>query len=187
MPAMKRILAWIALGSSALASFAADPARLLDKPEALPLALSDEFEFRKVLLFQNGGRSSGVAAPRGLPGARSGRVLNIDPSIDFETKYRNFGAINELDRRERQGQYFTFFWRAARPARLTLRLEYRQERLGPYIQAREIDLGEVRGGGKTEIAVVGDDFLWDGRINSWRAVLIEDGRIVALHSSALWN
>lgn len=186
---MKRILAWIALGSSAVAAIAAEPARQIEKPAALPLALSDDFQFRKVLVYQNGG---GVGIPElsGSQPSKGGsgkRGLNSEPMIDFENRYRNFGAISELDRKERLGQYFTFFWRATRPANLTLRLEYRQEKLGPFIQAREVALGEVHGSGKTEVSVTGDDFIWDGRIASWRAVLIEDGRIVGLYSSALWN
>jgi len=184
---MKWIFAWIALGSSALVAMDAEPVRLLDKPEALPLALSDEFQFRKVLVFENDGRSavSGLGGSSGRSNRRKG--LNSEQMIDFEAKYRNFGAVSSLDRKERQGQYFTFFWRVDRPANLKLRLEYRQERLGPYIQAREVDLGEVVGSGKTELTVLGDDYLWEGRVSSWRAVLIEDGRIVGLASSALWN
>ncbi len=192
---MKRILAWIALGSSAVAAVAAEPVQIVEKPAALPLALSDEFQFRKVTLFQNGAMGAadlggvgpaGKGDKGGKPG-KAGKGLNYEPMIDFETKYRNFGAISNLDLKERMGQYFTFIWRADRTANLTLRLEYRQDKLGPFIQAREVPLGEVSGSGKTEVAITGDDYLWDGRISSWRAVLVEDGRIVALYSSALWN
>ncbi|MEP6709199.1 MAG: hypothetical protein ABJB32_03590 [Verrucomicrobiota bacterium] len=145
---------------------------LLAKANALPLALSDDFEFRKTKLTDLG--SPPVAGRQ-------------DESIAFERAYRMFGAITQLDRQQRTGNYFDFFWRAKRTANITVRLEYRQEKLRSFVQAREISYSNARGHYKTEFAIVGDDYADDGRVIAWRALLIENGRIVALNRSFLWE
>jgi hypothetical protein len=98
-----------------------------------------------------------------------------------------FGAITQLDQQQRIGNYFDFFWRAKRTANITVRLEYRQEKLRSFVQAREISYPNARGHYKTEFAIVGDDYADDGRVIAWRALLIEKGRIVALNRSFLWE
>jgi hypothetical protein len=40
---------------------------------------------------------------------------------------------------------------------------------------------------KTAFKIIGDDYIEDGRITSWRALLIENGKIVGLTQSYLWN
>lgn len=148
---------------------------LLEKAEALPLALTDDFQFTKVLTYHNSREDNRYA--------RSG----IDPAVDFERKHRMYGAVTWLDMRERHGHYYTFFWHSKEVADVTVRLEYRQEKLGPYIQAQEINYTGVKGRQKTEFAVIGDDYQMDGRVSSWRAIIIKDNRIVGLYSSFLWN
>ena len=110
-----------------------------------------------------------------------------DASINFERQYRLFGAITALDQRQRFGDYFDFFWRAKRRADLTVRLEYRQEKLHSFVQAREVSYPGALGGYKTEFRVVGDDYFDDGRVTAWRCLLIENGRIVAENRSYLWE
>jgi hypothetical protein len=70
---------------------------------------------------------------------------------------------------------------------VTVRLEYRQMLLRGFVQAREVTYPNVRGTHKTEFQIVGDDFFNDGRVNSWRCLLIENGRIVAENRSFLWR
>ena len=110
-----------------------------------------------------------------------------EAAINFESRYRNFGAVTALDERERSGNYFDFFWRAKRDADITVRLEYRQEGLRSFTQAREIHYPNARGHHKSEFAIVGDDFFDDGRVTAWRCLLVENGRIVAETKSYLWK
>ena len=84
----------------------------------------------------------------------------------------NFGAINGYERRQRYGHYFTFFWRSARKADLTLRFEYRQQRLGAYVQAKEFSYKDAKGSFKTEFQVIGDDYNDDGKVSGWRVVMM---------------
>ena len=145
--------------------------RQLEKADALPLALDDAFSFRK-----HG-------------------ILSVDPTlqklgrqemVDFERARINYKAVTGNEYRSRYGQYFTFWWRARREANLTVRLEYRQQNLGPYVQGQEVKISKAKGTLETKFQVTGDSYNQDGRVIAWRALLIENGKIVALRQSYLW-
>lgn len=148
----------------------------IEKADVLPLAISDDFEFRKFAIFRN-------APP--VPGATP--IPTKDLMVDFERKRRLWGAIDAADYAARIGQYFDFFWRTKRRANLTLRLEYRQTNLKNYVQGREINYPNVIGSHVSEFAIVGSDYETDGPITSWRAILIENRKIVALLQSRTWR
>jgi hypothetical protein len=158
----------------------ADEFRQLAEVRPLPVALDPAFEFRKVKTFVLGDAPSSARNASRVGPAR-------EPSIAFESAYRLYGAVTNLDQRRRFGHYFDFFWRAKRPAAITVRLEYRQERLRAFTQAREVDYPNARGDYRTSFAVIGDDFFNDGRILAWRCLLIEKGKIVAEERSYLWR
>ena len=143
----------------------------LSKVNVLPLALSDDFEFRKTLLFLH----DGVATTTSNEMLR-GRLRRI-----------THGAVDGIDAQERRGNYFTFYWKAHRQTAVTLRLEYRTEKLGDYVQAREITYLRAKGSHRTDFEITGDDYRDDGRVTAWRAILIENGQIVGLEQSFLWN
>jgi hypothetical protein len=175
--------------------------RLLDRVVPLPMALNEDFRFRKTKLYlltenapgqeKSGGTESTQGKTKGgklastAPSSKSTTVQ--DASIRFERQYRLFGAVTKLDQRERIGNYFDFFWHARRAADLTVRLEYRQEKLHAHVQAQEISYSNVRGSHKTEFKVVGDDYFDDGRVTAWRCLLIENGAIVAETHSYMWE
>jgi hypothetical protein len=169
---MKQFLLQMLACALTVASVCAEPPQLLEKANVLPLSLDDDFEFRKAKLFFNDPR---VEKP------------TTNQMLAFERQRINFGAVTQIDRQQRYGHYFTFFWRTHRPADLTIRLEYRQENLGALVQARELRYPNAKGSQKTDFAIIGDDYLEDGKVTAWRAVLIENGRIVALNQSFLWN
>lgn len=160
----------------------ADDYRQLKEATPLPKALDPAFEFRKTKLFSLGDAPAG---PRRAGGFTGGAIK--DEALNFEGSYRLFGAVTDLDKRRRFGEYFDFWWRAKRNTNLTVRLEYRQLNLRAFVQAREVTYQNGRGSHKTEFQVIGDDFLSDGRITSWRCLLIENGRIVAENKSFLWR
>ena len=169
---MKRIAVLLGMMIAVATSFSAEPAHLLDKANVLPLALDDQIQFRKVVMFLND--------PKKFKPTK-----NL--MIQFDRDRMNFGALTAVDREQRLGQYFTFFWRTDRKADLTVRLEYRQENLGSFVQAREVTSREAKGSMKTVFEITGDDYIEDGRITAWRALLIERGKIVGLTQSYLWN
>jgi hypothetical protein len=148
----------------------------IETANVLPLAINDNFEFRKFEIFRNAS-----IIPRATP------VPTRDLMIAFERNRRLWGALEGADVVARTGQYFTFMWRAKKRANLTIRLEYRQANLKNYVQAREANYPNAKGSQTTEFAIVGNDYDTDGPITSWRAVLIENQRIVALLQSRTWQ
>jgi hypothetical protein len=171
--------------------WATPQAKILTKVDPLPVALSDDFQFRKTKLFE-----LTVAAPKIKKSFSQSmsRDPNDNPTagiavapLSFERTYRLHGAISNADKNQRYGNYFDFFWRVKRPANVTIRLEYRQEKLRSFVQAREISYPNAKGNYKTEFTVIGDDYLQDGRVTAWRCLLIEDGKVVAENRSYLWE
>lgn len=168
---------------------AVDRAIVLSKVNALPMALSHDFEFRKTkiyLLTRQPTKTEALKPHEGV-GKVSKSSGGQNASVNFERQYRMFGAVTALDQRQRSGQYFDFFWRAHRPADVTVRFEYRQEKLRAFAQARELSYPRTHGTQKSEFAIVGDDYFDDGRVIAWRCLLIESGRIVAENRSYLWE
>jgi hypothetical protein len=175
--------------------------RVVERSVPMPIALNDDFQFRKTKLYLLTEAAPGqdkTSADQTVQSAtKGGKLSNTAPSsksttvqdasIRFERQYRLFGAVTKLDQRERVGNYFDFFWRARRRADLKVRLEYRQEKLHAHTQAQEAFYPRARGTYKTDFKVVGDDYFDDGRVIAWRCLLIEDGRIVAETHSYLWE
>lgn len=172
----------------------AEESKVLTTVKPLPVALDRDFEFRKTKLFLMSEKAPGVREKTSKNPAKMGDVApskatnaGQDASITFERQFRLFGAVTKLDQHQRFGNYFDFFWRARRPADLTVRLEYRQEKLHAHVQAQEISYSNVHGNHKTEFKVIGDDYFDGGRVIGWRCSLIENGRIVAENRSFMWE
>jgi hypothetical protein len=181
---------------SALGKGAREEPKVVEKVTPLPVALDKDFEFRKTKLFflsekapkaseRARSTSSSLGAKSNSPSQKTATLQ--DAPITFERQYRLYGAVTAFDRRQRFGDYFDFFWRAKRPSDVTVRLEYRQEKLHEHVQAQEITYRNVRGTHKTEFKVIGDDYVDDGRVIAWRCLLITNGRIVAENRSFLWE
>ena len=139
----------------------------------LPLALDDAFEVEKVFSVR-------------IDPAVNGPVDT--PWMKIEQDRRYYGAINSFERRQREGHSYTIHWRAkaAAPTGLTVRFEYRQQRLGSHVQAQEVQFPRVSGKQRTEFTVPGEDYHQDGAVTAWRILLIEQGRVVGLQQSFLW-
>jgi len=180
---------------SALGKGAREEPTVVEKVTPLPVALDKDFEFRKTKLFflseqapKASERARGTSTVGGKSNTPNQKTATVqDAPITFERQYRLYGAVTAVDRRQRFGDYFDFFWRAKRPSDVTVRLEYRQEKLHQHVQAQEITYRSVRGMRKTEFKVIGDDYFDDGRVTAWRCLLIASGRIVAENRSFLWE
>lgn len=148
------------------------PATKLEKATVLPLELNDAFEFRKVKMYFYDPTTPLVSAS--------------EPVV-FERKRMEWGAVSNFDRSQRYGNYYSFFWRTSERADVTVRLEYRQAALGSHVMAMERYYPEARGSFQSDFEVTGDDFLEFGRVTSWRALLIVNGRIVGFKQSFMWR
>ncbi len=169
-----RTLLGIVLLSLVLASCATPPppATKLEKANVLPLAINDRFQFRKVKLYYH----------QNIPP----ETTTSEPIL-FERQRITWGVLNSYDSQKLYGNYFTFFWRTSERADVTFRLEYRQAALGNHVMAQERYYAGARGSFISDFTVIGDDYLEFGAVISWRALLIVDGRIVALKQSFMWK
>lgn len=149
------------------------PATRLPKANVLPLAIDDTYQFRKILL-------SSFDPEYIEPQAKNDMIL-------FERARRTFGAVDSTEMTQRHGNYYTIFWRNSTRSDVTLRLEYRQAGLGNYVMAKERSYPDAVGSHRSTFEVIGDEFLENGRVTGWRALLIVDGRIVALSQSYMWR
>jgi hypothetical protein len=194
---MRVAAAVILLGLRASSEGAArEEPRIVEKVTQLPVALDKDFEFRKTKVFllsekaptasQHVRQTTSTLGAKSTSPSQKTATLQ-DAPITFERQYRLFGAVTALDQRQRFGNYFDFFWRAKRPSDVTVRLEYRQEKLHEHVQAQEISYRNVRGTRKTEFKVIGDDYFDDGRVIAWRCLLIANGQIVAENRSYMWE
>jgi hypothetical protein len=181
---------------SVLSKSPVEEPKVVEKIRPIPVALDNNFEFRKTKLLYMGERgpqpsanarqtTSTLNSKKSSPSQKTATLQ--DAPITFERQYRMFGAVTSLDQRQRLGNYFDFFWRAKRPSDVTVRLEYRQEKLHEHVQAQEITYHNIRGTNKTEFKVIGDDYFDDGQVIAWRCLLIANGRIVAENRSFLWE
>jgi hypothetical protein len=176
---MRRILAvatvpliLLSLAPAIAATAPSPPQIRLQKANVLPLALDDRYQFRKVQEFLNEPKFNKPTQ---------------DPMITFERQRINYGCVTGLDRLEVRGHYYAFYWRTKQPGPVTVRFEYRQANLGSYVQAKEASYDKPKGTVETKFQVIGDDYLQDGRVIAWRALLIADGKIVGLTQSYLWD
>src|SRR6476620_10671969 len=153
-------------------ALAADSAKVLPKVDPLPVALNNDVQFRKTKIFFLSETPPKARKSMFSSNANSQNLGIAEASMNFERTYRMYGAITAADQRQRYGNYFDFFWRAKRPANITVRLEYRQEKLRSFVQAREVSYPNATGNNKTEFAIIGDDYSQDGRVTAWRCLLI---------------
>jgi len=148
------------------------PATKLEKTNVLPLELQDAFQFRKLKMY-----FFDPAVP----------LISVSEPIAFERKRMEWGALSNFDRSQRYGNYFDFFWQTSQEADVTVRLEYRQASLSSHVMAQERYYPSAKGSFRSNFEIIGDDFLEFGRVTSWRALLIVNGRIVAFKQSFMWR
>ena len=148
-------------------------ARPVPGRDVLPLALEDAFQIQKVF--------SIVIDP-----VQDGKVQA--PWYKMEQDRRYYGAINHFERRQRDGHSFLVHWKVDPSAAsdVTVRLEYRQVKLGAHVQTQEAFYPGASGSQRTEFRVWGEDYHQDGKVVAWRILLIRNDRIVGLQQSFLW-
>jgi hypothetical protein len=149
-----------------------EPATKLERAAILPLEINDNFQIRKIkqIFFAGGPQPETESEP-----------------VNFERNRLEWGAIDRYQLEKRYGNYYQFFWRTSEPADVTVRLEYRQAALGNYVMAAERYYPQAKGSYKSEFDTAGDEYLENGRVTSWRILLIVNGRIVAFRQSFMWR
>jgi len=114
-------------------------------------------------------------------------IKSDDPMIKFEQKRRLYGSIEEVERKDLYGNYFTIFWTSETRSPVAVRFEYRQGSTGPTTHVQEMVVDEPKRSNTTEFRIVGDDYHENGKVTQWKASVVENGSVVAEYKSYLWQ
>ncbi len=115
-------------------------------------------------------------------------ITATDPSIRFERDVLLHGAISTEERREREGDYFTIFWKAEdRTQPVKVRLEYRQKNSGLAVKTIEQEVTEVHRNNTTKFSFIGSEYVTNGPVTSWRASIVRGKDTLVDYKSYLWE
>ncbi|MDB6072523.1 MAG: hypothetical protein JWO89_163 [Verrucomicrobiaceae bacterium] len=111
-----------------------------------------------------------------------------DRSIRFEQERLLYGAVTQAERINRNGQYYTVFWKANEMSQpVTVRFEYRQQKTGLKIHVKEEQVSEVKKKNVSYLQVAGPEYKDDGAVTAWRVTLLRGKEELAHADSFLWN
>ncbi len=107
-----------------------------------------------------------------------------------QSAYVMYGALSEEEKKARLGQYYTVYWDDNTPDQsLDIVFDYQQAATGSKILTRKESYPAGRDGGsmKTSFDFIGEPFLKQGRVMTWRATLQQHGKELSRRSSYLWQ
>jgi len=117
------------------------------------------------------------------------RSAGSNPWARMEKESRLRGAVTMEERRQRLGQYLTVLWSDADTGEgeVEVVFEYVQGKTGSRIKTRTEKFGAGETRGRASFAVIGDDYVRNGRVLAWQVRLLRGGREIASRRSYLWR
>lgn len=115
-------------------------------------------------------------------------IIAADPAITFERNAILHGAISNEERRALQGNYFTIFWKVedrSQPVKVVL--DYRQKATGLTVKRLEQEVTDIGRSNTTKFQLVGDDYVTNGPVTSWKASLVRGKDVLVEYKSYLWE
>lgn len=112
----------------------------------------------------------------------------LDPAVAFERDYHLYGAVTKAETVDRQGHYYTIFWRVddrSQPVRLVF--DYRQANTGLEVRSQELEVETPRRKNVSHFQVTGGSYHTQGRVTGWRVRLMRGDEELASQQSYLWN
>jgi hypothetical protein len=118
------------------------------------------------------------------------RATGDEPMVRMEKARHLRGAVSMEERRQRLGQYYTLVWSDPKGAGLgnvEVLLQYQQGGSASRVKrmAKPFPASAVQG--TAEFAVVGDDYLKNGKVLAWQATVSRGGKELASKRSYLWK
>jgi hypothetical protein len=110
-----------------------------------------------------------------------------DRMLEFEQLRYTRGAIESSEYWDKQGNYYTIFWKTESKSPVTVRLEYRQGKTGSEVHMEETLVAEPKRSNVTKFQVTGDTYHDLGKVTQWKASIVENGTVVAEYKSYLWQ
>jgi hypothetical protein len=114
-------------------------------------------------------------------------VRTEDLMVDFEQRRYIYGAIENSEKAELYGNYYTIFWKSETKSPAIVRLDYRQGSTGLKVHTQEVSVSETKRSNVTKFQVTGDDYQRDGKVTQWKVSIVENGAVVAEYKSYLWH
>lgn len=118
------------------------------------------------------------------------RDAGSDPWARMEKESRLRGAVSMEERRQRLGQYFTVLWSDPSPDRgapVTVTFEYQQGKTASRIKRLHQVFPAADSRGRASFAVIGDDYIQNGRVLAWQVTVSRGDRKIATERSYLWQ
>ena len=117
------------------------------------------------------------------------RSMGSNPWARMEKESRLRGAVTIEERRQRLGQYFTVLWSDGDTGggEVDIVFEYVQGKTGSTVKTRteKFGAGEIRG--RASFAVIGDDYVRNGRVLAWQVRFLRGGSEIASRRSYMWK
>ena len=113
-----------------------------------------------------------------------------DPLVRMEKERRLRGAVSLAERKGRLGQYYTILWQIPpgfAMEKVQVIFKYQQSGSGSQVKrmATHFNSSDVKG--KTEFAIIGDDYFNNGRVLAWHCSLVRGSEVIATEQSYLWE
>ena len=117
------------------------------------------------------------------------RSMGSNPWARMEKESRLRGAVTMEERRQRLGQYFTVLWSDGDigGGEVEVVFEYVQGKTGSRVKKRTEKFAASQSRGRASFAVIGDDYVGNGRVLAWQVRLLRGGSEIASRRSYLWR
>ena len=113
------------------------------------------------------------------------------PLVRAEQQKRLRGAVSNVERNARKGEYFTVDWDQGQGVALgdTVKvvLLYRQAATASEVYKMEREYPIAKRKGVTDFSLTGDEYKKNGRVLNWRSELYSGDQLLAYEQSYLWQ
>ncbi|MEI6673739.1 MAG: hypothetical protein WCO57_01040 [Verrucomicrobiota bacterium] len=116
--------------------------------------------------------------------------LDSDPMVRCEQQRRLHGAVSIAERNARLGVYYTLLWNdpaGAGAGDVELLFEYQQGATASLVKRLVKRFNSSESSGEVEFAIIGNDYIKNGRVLAWKTTLRRGNRILATRQSHLWQ
>lgn len=113
-----------------------------------------------------------------------------DPMVRGEKQRRLHGAVSMAERTARLGAYYTILWNAPRDTgtgEVEVLFEFQQGATASLVKRLVKRFPASDTSGRVEFAIIGNDYLKNGRVLAWKTTLSRGGRVLATRKSHLWQ
>ncbi len=113
-----------------------------------------------------------------------------DPMVRGDKQRRLYGAVSMAERASRLGAYYTILWDLpphAPAGETEVLFEFQQGATASLIKRMVQRFPASQNSGKVEFAIIGQDYLKNGRVLAWKATLSRGGQAIATRKSLLWQ